>query len=86
MIHHDEILLNELLNTYNSDLKDWPYIGHPGYLSLQSLPQRHLYNSYAVFPGANSIRNHGILGVFPNKTPAYIPAPLPPKITKVRVI
>lgn len=72
----------ELEWTYLSKEKYWPYVGSDRYLEQFPVDSRAYYNSLAVFPHGNRTRMHGLVGLWPNGTRAFVPSPMPPPIDK----
>lgn len=68
-----------LLKEYGLGSKALPYVEHTDYSTLYSNTSHQYLNSHAVFPGYNRLKQHGILGVFPNGTTpfAFINPPPP---------
>ncbi|KAL7068208.1 glycosyl transferase, group 2 family protein [Cryptosporidium serpentis] len=61
-----------MLREYAAGEKLLPYIGDAKYMNEFRNKSQQYYNSLAVFPGYNSFRMHGILGIFPNATRSYV--------------
>ncbi|KAH8584064.1 extracellular with a ricin domain and a family 2 glycosyltransferase domain [Cryptosporidium sp. chipmunk genotype I] len=71
-----------LVKRYGLGSKVLPYVEHKEYSSLFSNTSSQYLNSFAVFPGYNELRQHGILGIFPNGTTPFAFVGIPPKINK----
>ncbi|KAL3127970.1 ricin domain-containing protein [Cryptosporidium hominis] len=71
-----------LVKRYDLGSKLLPYIEHKEYSALFSNTSSQYLNSLAVFAGYNDLRQHGILGIFPNGTTPFAFIEKPPEINK----
>ncbi|KAJ1604794.1 ricin domain-containing protein [Cryptosporidium canis] len=79
-VQYNSTLGLTLVKEYGLGSKILPYVEHKEYSELFSNTSHQYLNSHAVFPGYNRLRQHGILGVFPNGTTPYAFIEEPPPI------
>lgn len=79
-IDYNSTLGLTLLKEYGLGSKILPYVEHKEYSVLYSNTSYQYLNSHAVFPGYNKLKQHGILGVFPNGTTPFVFINTPPPI------
>ncbi|OII71285.1 UDP-N-acetyl-D-galactosamine:polypeptide N-acetylgalactosaminyltransferase [Cryptosporidium ubiquitum] len=79
-INYNSDLGLSLVKKYGLGSKILPYVEHKEYSLLFSNTSQQYLNSFAVFPGYNKLRQHGILGIFPNGTTPFAFIEMPPQI------
>eukprot|EP01054_Gregarina_sp_Poly1_P009715 Gregarina_sp_Poly_1__9714@NODE_617_length_7122_cov_220_571368_g473_i0_p1_GENE_NODE_617_length_7122_cov_220_571368_g473_i0NODE_617_length_7122_cov_220_571368_g473_i0_p1_ORF_typecomplete_len773_score111_90Glycos_transf_2/PF00535_26/2_1e23Glyco_tranf_2_3/PF13641_6/2_5e22Glyco_transf_7C/PF02709_14/6_8e15Glyco_tranf_2_2/PF10111_9/1e11Ricin_B_lectin/PF00652_22/1_1e11Glyco_transf_21/PF13506_6/2_5e05CDtoxinA/PF03498_14/63CDtoxinA/PF03498_14/1_8_NODE_617_length_7122_cov_220_571368_g473_i044046722 len=73
----------ELTWDYDMDEKEPPYVGNSFWMNQFDKSSRAYFNSLATFPFPSNekpYRYHGLVGVYPNGTQAWNPAPMPPAV------
>eukprot|EP01053_Blabericola_migrator_P013352 Blabericola_migrator_1__13351@NODE_943_length_5948_cov_104_280565_g654_i0_p2_GENE_NODE_943_length_5948_cov_104_280565_g654_i0NODE_943_length_5948_cov_104_280565_g654_i0_p2_ORF_typecomplete_len685_score70_62Glycos_transf_2/PF00535_26/4_1e20Glyco_tranf_2_3/PF13641_6/4_5e18Glyco_transf_7C/PF02709_14/9_7e16Glyco_tranf_2_2/PF10111_9/4_5e13Ricin_B_lectin/PF00652_22/8e13RicinB_lectin_2/PF14200_6/0_0046RicinB_lectin_2/PF14200_6/5_1CDtoxinA/PF03498_14/8_4e03CDtoxinA/PF03498_14/1_6e02CDtoxinA/PF03498_14/0 len=73
---------SELIWNYSAREKKVPFVGHEEWLEASPKDSRHYINSLVVVPGYDEHHAHGQLGVYPNGSQAWLPAPKPPPLDK----